>query len=1191
MLDPSSNPSIFTMKTFLEIQEEQARTTGSSTNDTIHRGVGRGAGKSTTGGRGNKSSRYQQQHTATMPTEQGQICALKESFGFLKGADRNEDIFFHFGELVSPDEEPKIGDEMEFQVDDHNQNRISARNLKKLPPNTIQWETEDFPGERIRGLVERPPSTRASYSSSSSPSDSGTIRILMHQEDEEHATADGHLVRFAQSDIRKLPKDIIAEQKSSPSNSKRKGSSTTAGSSLSLRRGDFVEFTLVTERRTQYKYAREISLLMSEVDRQKHAEETEKLKQAKEEHGVVTSLKDGFGFLRSNKRRQEVFFHYSSVELEDHHVDDEEEFVLEEGQEVKFHVVEAGGEQRFSAHRVQAQPRGSVKFHDHIATAMTGVVLKTPQPQDAGHVLEEQGKIKLSQPVFDQHEDGSTTQIDEVFLFSRDSPGGHYAYKGGTAVGLWVEVGDTLLFDVVKDVVDGAFRAAPTAYHQPKENPLEIEEDANDTRPRSVRLISLTPAMRAEGEINRLKDGFGKDAFGFLHYADRPVDVHFKFHQLLPESIQNDLRLNMGIQNTDEDGKPLKLKMGAEVQFDLSVHGSIVGHKGKQTSHERENLKAQRILLLPPGTILRERTIATSVRGRILKQEIGKPFCGTIELDKPAKSMSHDQRHPLVAKLVDTCLKDDNFSRVVFRDLQTAQEDEIHKTLIESRGRGQLSWSHVEVPNETTYPGLFCITKNSKLEVTDDTKEENESDDQDHASGDEKKHPSPRRKGKKPKPVRMVYYDKSGIVEEDIDEEKPPSVGDTVTCDIVQHRRSGKAIAVNIRIIERCVDEEQKSVGIVNEVVPQRKFGLISVIDGGDSNNELLFFHMKAVVGNRKIRKGDEVKFLVGEEKNGKQVALEIEFLPKGTIPDKASEDACQGIVLLEPSNAFLLEKSVKHSSSKVSSTSEKDSRWSNVDNPTKKEAAKNSDIEKGFVLLTSDPSKMFSDESSPIVLRYKTGSLALYGAGASSPTDSKSNPKRGDLVSFAKTKNGHGIRDIRIVTKGHGELVRGNLKNIVKSENEETLGTAKFVIGSEEGPVYDVPLDRIISCDSSVLKENETVEGILYEGSVYGICRSSDLHLESKFGVGHKSRPKLNLNVKKDRGGQIMAQTMMAMGPDGTTGFSKGWTTRRSQYVSEDVASAEIEDQDTGTATPATDDDKCKSPAVISDTEGASLY
>lgn len=77
-------------------------------------------------------------------------------------------------------------------------------------------------------------------------------------------------------------------------------------------------------------------------------------------------------------------------------------------------------------------------------------------------------------------------------------------------------------------------------------------------------------------------------------------------------------------------------------------------------------------------------------------------------------------------------------------------------------------------------------------------------------------------------------------------------------------------------------------------------------------------------------------------------------------------------------------------------------------------------------------------------------------------------------------------------------------------------------------------------------------------------VCRTKDISLASTFsrdssGIsnGLKERPKLNLTVKKElqgMGGQIMAQSRMAKGPDGTNGFDSGWTTRRSKHVEKDL-------------------------------------
>lgn len=113
--------------------------------------------------------------------------------------------------------------------------------------------------------------------------------------------------------------------------------------------------------------------------------------------------------------------------------------------------------------------------------------------------------------------------------------------------------------------------------------------------------------------------------------------------------------------------------------------------------------------------------------------------------------------------------------------------------------------------------------------------------------------------------------------------------------------------------------------------------------------------------------------------------------------------------------------------------------------------------------------------------------------------------------------------------TRGTAPLLRGRLETI-QIENEgidgaPVVGRANFI--SDEDKTYDVvSLSEVVSCAPSVLIEKEAVEGILYEDCIFGIVRTVDLYLDTKLGVGHKERPKLNLTVKKDRGGKIMAQS-----------------------------------------------------------------
>lgn len=88
-------------------------------------------------------------------------------------------------------------------------------------------------------------------------------------------------------------------------------------------------------------------------------------------------------------------------------------------------------------------------------------------------------------------------------------------------------------------------------------------------------------------------------------------------------------------------------------------------------------------------------------------------------------------------------------------------------------------------------------------------------------------------------------------------------------------------------------------------------------------------------------------------------------------------------------------------------------------------------------------------------------------------------------------------------------------------------------------------------------------------------VCRTKDLYLTSKVtAAGARQRPKLNLTVKKELkdglGGQIMAQSGMAKGPDGTCGFVDGWTKRKSPYApppteEEEALAAEVSGDNAG--------------------------
>jgi cold shock CspA family protein len=360
------------------------------------------------------------------------------------------------------------------------------------------------------------------------------------------------------------------------------------------------------------------------------------------------------------------------------------------------------------------------------------------------------------------------------------------------------------------------------------------------------------------------------------------------------------------------------------------------------------------------------------------------------------------------------------------------------------------------------------------------------------------------------------------------------------------------------------------------------------------------------------IGKGDEVKFDVGPGKNGKMNATNILVLPRGTIQIQTNSTdtsmSCTGYVLIEPAYTSLV---VNTAPSTIASQSSEPvaGRWANVrDDKTKTVTS----VKEGKILLLSDPSHLFSphiemdspekqkitgsevkspkdvaqdvkvestkdsesqNSTQSVVgthLEYKLSSLAVRGymnGGVGTSSNRSDAPKRGDLVSFSKTRGARLLKDVRVEKMGAATFVTGTLIEL-DIDND----TAIFV-SSENDVRYEINLMEVVSCDKLLLKDNEQVDGILHEGKIYGVCRTKDVSLSSSFGnsrdssssgmsIGTKERPKLNLTVKKElqgMGGQIMAQSRMAKGPDGTNGFDSGWTRRVSLHMKdeEDIPAA----------------------------------
>lgn len=112
--------------------------------------------------------------------EQGMIHALKDGFGFIKCAERDARMFFHFSEVLDVKRTVAVGDEVEFTVsnDPNLPQRQLAIRIKHLDPGSVQFNVVIHRG--ITGTVEVEPNPlglHAAEDGTSSPRDFAGILI------------------------------------------------------------------------------------------------------------------------------------------------------------------------------------------------------------------------------------------------------------------------------------------------------------------------------------------------------------------------------------------------------------------------------------------------------------------------------------------------------------------------------------------------------------------------------------------------------------------------------------------------------------------------------------------------------------------------------------------------------------------------------------------------------------------------------------------------------------------------------------------------------------------------------------------------------------------------------------------------------------------------------------------------------
>ncbi len=676
--------------------------------------------------------------------EYGRITSLLDKFGFIYCANRPMDIFFHYSELVSNQNNDtttagnngnnimnnssrhrqqelisslQIGQEVQFYVrsslssSSSSEDKLSAYSVTILKPGTVIWEIEDEPDKRKRGLVERiitsGGSGRSNHNSSRGGGGEriaeGTIRILLEDDNIDYAAND---------DCNDDPQIIneSAAKDNDTNNGAIKSKSNQKGpivrytiddtTTLSLSRNDLVEFSIYTEIRSGIKYARNVILIQTERERLQEEKERMLMEKATYERGIVTSLKNGFGFLKSNRRKEEIYFHYSNVVLPDQGHDDdindnnddqngneqqgrkEEEHTLKEGQEMEFFVVteldegggSSSGRKKTSARQIRFLDKGSVIFQQSIATGVVGKISNCPivpevglqsarkKPQHKSKtklVGGKDGSVKLDKsisfhPVENYDSNHTLIDVTDVTLPADVCP---FIERDGSKTFLWVREGDTLLFDVIRDVDSGICRVSPTMSINSESNDIDSNVDVsvvtdavkaisvgegtedvinnnnnedgeladkndtdapeckeiapgnNDTNTMitennitpKVRIVSLSPDTRKEGTIVSIKDNFG-----FIRPSDQNSDIYFRLDELLPPDMTEDLWRNSLTKEQFDSMKSLKFSNGCKVMFDLSGRG--------------RNMRAERIMTIENKKPLVKKTGDSTCQGYVLME-------------------------------------------------------------------------------------------------------------------------------------------------------------------------------------------------------------------------------------------------------------------------------------------------------------------------------------------------------------------------------------------------------------------------------------------------------------------------------------------------------------------------------------------------------------------------------------------
>lgn len=339
---------------------------------------------------------------ATMTRESGVVDKMKPGGGFIKCCDRLDDVYFPHheirasdGDAASPDDAPGSGDdsaavrkaskrptlhegdEVSFFVyeerDDESSRsrpRLTALRVQKLPKGSVSFE--DVVRSDVAGVVSKTPKEPRNgpeVIGSITPAESGTSESA--EASEASATTDADVVAADSA----TPADKAAAKAKKSKESKKKTSksapaavpfrlSDTRDMSYIPGVGDAVVFDEVVEKRSGKHKAVNVRLVQ--------------LNPKNRERGVITSLRDDFGFIKCADRSTDAYFRFSDVMSSG-----PRDFRL--GTEVAFDVsVDPTKGDNARATRVELLPPGSVQWETLVEDAIVGEVIALPGSASSG---------------------------------------------------------------------------------------------------------------------------------------------------------------------------------------------------------------------------------------------------------------------------------------------------------------------------------------------------------------------------------------------------------------------------------------------------------------------------------------------------------------------------------------------------------------------------------------------------------------------------------------------------------------------------------------------------------------------------------------------------------------------------------------------------------------------------------------